>query len=111
MPEISITDDLGKPVEAVKIDLSQPSSLVNYARSQLLHLVVAPDFVALQGNALSEAAPQPIQIQAKLGNNFQLGTATPAITLTPKVEAVLRADASHAGLQVTGSLGLGVGGS
>src|ERR1700686_2261222 len=102
MPEISITDDLGKPVEAVKIDLSQPSSLVNYARAQLLHLVVAPDFVALQGKALSEAAPKPIQFQAKLGNDFQLGTAAPAIFLTPRVEAVLHADASHAGLQVTG---------
>jgi hypothetical protein len=111
MPEISITDDLDKPVEAVKIDLSQPSSLVNYARSQLLHLVVAPDFVALQGKALSEAAPQPIQFQAKLGDSFQLGSTTPAITLSPKVEAVLHADASHAGLQVTGSLGLGVGGA
>jgi hypothetical protein len=111
MPEISITDDLGKPVEAVKIDLSQPSSLVNYARSQLLHLMVAPDFVALQGKALSEAAPQPIQFQATLGNEFQLGKAQPEITLTPKVQAVLRADAAHAGLAVTGSLGFGISGS
>ena len=111
MPDISITDDLGKPVETVKIDLSQPSSLVNYARSQLLHLMVAPDFVALQGKALSEAAPQPIQFQATLGNEFQLGKATPEITLTPKVQAVLRADAAHAGLEVTGSLGFGVSGA
>jgi hypothetical protein len=111
MPEISITDDLGKPVEAVKIDLSQPSSLVTYARSQLLHLVVAPDFVALQDKALSEAAPKPIQFQAKLGNSFQLGATTPAIALTPNVEAVLHADASHAGLRVTGTLGLGVSGA
>ena len=111
MPDISITDDLGKPLEAVKIDLSQPSSLVSYARSQLLHLVVAPDFVALQGKTLSEAAPQPIQFQATLGNGFQLGITTPDITLTPKVQAVLRADAAHAGLEVTGSLGFGVSGA
>jgi hypothetical protein len=111
MPDISITDDLGKPVEAVKIDLSQPSSLVNYARSQLLHLMVAPDFVGLQNTALSQAAPKPIEFQATLGNEFQLGMAQPEITLTPKVQAVLRADAAHAGLEVTGSLGLGVGGS
>jgi hypothetical protein len=108
MPEISITDDLGKPVEAVKIDVSQASSLVNYARSQVLHLLVAPDFVALQGKALSEAAPQPIQFQATLGNEFQLGKAQPEITLIPKVQAVLRADAAHAGLAVTGSLGAAV---
>ena len=111
MPDISITDDLGKPVETVKIDLSQPSSLVNYARSQVLHLIVAPDFVALEGKALAEAAPQPIQFQATLGNGFQLGTSAPQITLTPKVQAVLRADAAHAGLEVTGSFGVGAGGS
>src|ERR1035437_5548326 len=111
MPDISITDDLGKPLEAVKIDLSQPSSLGSYARSQLVPLVVAPDFVALQGKTLSEAAPQPIQFQATLGNGFQLGITTPDITLTPKVQAVLRADAAHAGLEVTGSLGFGVSGA
>ena len=111
MPEISFTDDLGKPVEAVQIDLSQPSSLVNYARSQVLHLLVAPDFVALRDRALAEAAPQPIQFQATLGNSFQLGAASPAITLTPKVHAVLRADAASAGLEVTGSLAPGISGA
>src|ERR1035441_369250 len=111
MPEISITDDLGKPVEAVKIDPTQPSSLVNYARSQALHLIVVPDFVVLEGKGLAEAAPKPIQFQATLGNGFQLGTSEPVITLTPKVQAVLRADASHAGLEVTGSFCVGAAGS
>src|ERR1035441_10089709 len=110
MPEISITDDLGKPVEAVKIDPTQPSSLVNYARSQALHLIVVPDFVVLEGKGLAEAAPKPIQFQATLGNGFQLGTSEPVITLTPKVQAVLRADASHAGLEVTGSFCAGAPG-
>jgi hypothetical protein len=111
MPEISITDDLGKPVETVKIDPSQPSSLVNYARAQALHLLVAPDFVTLEGKPLAEAAPKPIQFQATLGNGFQLGTTAPKITLTPKVKAVLRADASHAGLEMTGSFDAGAAGS
>jgi hypothetical protein len=111
MPDISITDELGKPVETVKIDPSQPSSLVNYARSQALHLTVVPDFVALAGTGLAEAAPKPIQFQATLGNGFQLGTSAPGITLTPKVQAVLRADASHAGLELTGIFGAGAAGS
>ena len=111
MPEISITDALGKPVETVKIDPTQPSSLVNYARSQALHLIVVPDFVALEGKGLAEAAPKPIQFRATLGNGFQLGTTAPAITLTPRVQAVLRADASHAGLEVTGSLGVDAAGT
>lgn len=111
MPDISFTDNLGQPVQSVKIDPSQPSSLVNYARSQLLHLMVAPDFVAAQDKALSQAAPQPAEFRARLGNDFHLSAATLGITLSAKVQAVLRADASHAGLQVGGSLGLGVSGS
>jgi hypothetical protein len=111
MPDISFTDNLGAPVESVQLDSSQPSSLVTYARAQVLHLMVAPDFVALQDKALPVAAPQPIEFQARLGNGFQLGTSAPAITLTPKAQAVLRADASHAGLEVTGSLDTGVSGA
>ena len=106
-----MTDDLGKPVETVKIDPSQPSSLVNYARSQALHFIVVPDFVALEGKALPDAAPKPIQFQATLGNGFDLGTLAPKITFSPKVQAVLRADAAHAGLEVTGSFGVGAAGS
>ena len=109
MPDISITDDLGAPVESVKIDLTQPSSLVNYARAQLLHLIVVPDFLALQDKALSVAAPKPIQFQARLGNDFALGIAEPQITLSPKIQAVLRADSTHAGLEATGSLAVSAG--
>ena len=58
MPEISITDDLGKPVEPVKIDPTQPSSLVNYARSQALHLIVVPAFVVLEGKGLQRSSRQ-----------------------------------------------------
>jgi hypothetical protein len=111
MPDISFTDELGKPVAAVQIDPSQPSSLVAYARSQVLHLLVAPDFLVLQDQPLPQAAPQPIQFRATLGNSFQLGVSTPAITLTPDVHAVLRADAAHAGLEVTGSLAPAVKGA
>ncbi len=109
MPDISITDDLGTPVESVKIDLSQPSSLVNYARAQLLHLIVVPDFLALQDQALAVAAAKPIQFQARLGNDFALGIAEPQITLSPKVQAVLSADSTHAGLEATGSFAVSAG--
>jgi hypothetical protein len=111
MPDISITDELGTPVESVKIDVTQPSSLVNYARAQLLHLIVVPDFLALQDQALAVAAPKPIQFQARLGNDFALGTTQPQITLSPKVQAVLSADSTHAGLEATGSLAVSGGGT
>ncbi len=111
MPDISITDELGTPVESVKIDVTQPSSLVNYAHAQLLHLIVVPDFLALQDQALAVAAPKPIQFQARLGNDFALGTTQPQITLSPKVKAVLSADSTHAGLEATGSLAVSGGGT
>jgi hypothetical protein len=111
MPDISITDELGTPVESVKIDLSQPSSLVSYARAELLHLIVVPDFLALQDKALAVvAAPTPIQFQVRLGNDFTLGSTEPAIMLSPKVQAVLHADSTHAGLEATGSLAVSTGG-
>jgi hypothetical protein len=45
MAGIQITDYLGKSAPDVKIDLSQPSSLLKYAKTELLHLAVAPDFI------------------------------------------------------------------
>src|ERR1039458_3191770 len=106
MPSITVTDPLGQSA-AGKVDLSQPSSLLNYARAELLHLIVAPGFVALEQTPLSHAAPHPIQFQAKLGNAFPIGHTRPAITLTPDLEAVLHASATSAGLQMQGSLHAG----
>jgi len=66
MPDIQLTDDLGKSAPDVKIDLSQPSSLVKYAKTGLLHLVVAPDFIARAPQSLTTAAPNPISFQLKV---------------------------------------------
>ncbi len=132
MPDISITDNLGSPV-GVKLDLTQPSSLVDYAKAQVLHLLVAPDFVARQDQPLTQAAAQPVRFQARLGNAFPLGLTQPEVTLTPKVDAVLRANTSAGanvfegdafpltaavppatglvGLAMTGALDAGVSGS
>jgi len=60
MADIQLTDDLGKSVPDVKIDLSQPSSLLKYAKTELLHLAVAPDFIARATQPLTTAAPNPI---------------------------------------------------
>ncbi len=56
MPDIQITDQLDKPVETVKIDLTHPSSLVKYLKAELLHLAVVPDFLAKKDDTLSQAA-------------------------------------------------------
>ncbi|MCU1232140.1 MAG: hypothetical protein JWP63_107, partial [Candidatus Solibacter sp.] len=93
MPEISITDNLGTPVD-LKLDPTVPSSLMNFAKGQVLHLLVAPDFLAMQGKPLPQAAPKPVRFQAKIANAFPLGIKEADVTLTPKVDAVLRANAT-----------------
>jgi len=133
MPDIQLTDDLGKSAPSVKIDLSQPSSLVKYAKTELLHLVVAPDFIARAPQSLTTAAPNPISFQLKVQHEFQLGGDQPEIALTPTFQATLRANTTegsnlfeddpfelpatvpgqtgYVSLALKGSLGLGVSGS
>jgi hypothetical protein len=44
MADIQITDAMDKPT-GIAIDLKQPSSLLKYLKSELLHLAVVPDFL------------------------------------------------------------------
>jgi len=90
MADIQLTDDLGKSAPDVKIDLSQPSSLLKYAKTELLHLAVAPDFIARAPQPLTTAAPNPISFQLKLSHTFQLGNTKPEIGFTPSFGATLR---------------------
>jgi hypothetical protein len=79
MADIALTDELGKSVPDVKFDLSHPSSLLKYAKSQLLHLIVVPDFIRLASQPLKVAAPNPFSFQLKLQHQFQLGDAEPEV--------------------------------
>jgi hypothetical protein len=94
MPDIQVTDQLDKPVQTIKIDLSHPSSLVKYLKTELLHLAVLPDFLERKDSILSQAATKPIQFQAKAQHEFQLGDATPEIDVTPNAQAAIRVNAS-----------------
>ena len=94
MADIEITDDLGKLVPEVKIDLAHPSSLFKYAKSELLHLAVAPDFMRIAPQPLAIAAPDPLSFELNVGHDFQLGNIKPEITLGPSFEATLRANAT-----------------
>lgn len=133
MPDIQLSDDLGKSAPNVKIDLSQPSSLIKYAKSELLHLAVAPDFIARAPQLLTTAAPNPISFQLKVQHEFQLGGAQPELAITPSFQATIRANTTkgsnlfendpfkvastvpdqtgYVSLALQGSLGLGVSGS
>ncbi len=94
MPDIQITDQLDKPVETIKIDLTHPSSLVKYLKTELLHLAVVPDFLAKKDSTISQAATNPIQFQAKAQHKFQLGNTKPEIDVTPDGQSAIRVNAS-----------------
>ena len=94
MADIQITDQLDQPVETVKVDLAHPSSLVKYLQTELLHLAVVPDFLARKDEVLSQAATKPIRFEAKAQHGFQLGDATPEITITPGAGAIIRVNAT-----------------
>jgi hypothetical protein len=94
MPDIQVTDQLDKPVETIKIDLSHPSSLVKYLKTELLHLAVVPDLLARKDDTLSKAAPKPLLFQAKAQQKFQLGNTKPEIDITPAGQATIRVNAS-----------------
>ena len=130
MADLQITDELGKPLSSVNIDLSHPSSLVSYLKSELLHLAVFPDFLRCRDELLSKAAAKPVTLQAKFGHQFQLGGSNPEIDITPSAQAGIRVNANpgsnlfeddsfrvpttvpgqtgYVGLEFTGGLNLGV---
>src|SRR5947209_3579809 len=118
MPEFSLTDDVGKPVAGVTVDWTSASALFKYLKSEVLHLIVVPDFLARKDLPLAQAARDPIEFQLKAANKFQLGNVKPEIDVKPGVQIKLRANTmagpantGYAGLALTGSLGLGVSGS
>ena len=78
----------------MKIDLAHRSSLFKYAKSELLHLAVAPDFVRIASQPLAIAAPDPLSFELNVGHDFQLGNIKPEITLGQSLQATLRANAS-----------------
>jgi hypothetical protein len=96
MADIQLTDDLGNSAPDVKIDLSHPSSLLKYAKAELLYLAVVPDFTKRAPQPLTTAAPNPISFQLKLQHDFQLGGDTgPLIDLAPSFQATIRANATE----------------
>lgn len=94
MPDIQITDQLDKPIEAIKIDLSHPSSLIKYLKTELLHLAIVPDFLARKDLVLSQAATKPIQFQASAAKEFQLGLAAPEIQIAPGAQVTISINAT-----------------
>ena len=133
MAILPLTDDLGKSAPDVRIDLSHPSSLIEYAKGKVAHFIVVPDFIGRAAQLLHLAAPNPISFDLKLNQKIPVADAAPEIDLVPGVEASIRANttaganllkddpfhapaaippqAGYVGLTLQGSLDLSVSGS
>lgn len=133
MPGFSLTDTLGNPVDISKVNLTSASSLFSYLKTELLHLAVAPDFIARKDQPLTQAAPKPVSFQLSVGHDFELGGTASEVDITPGAQAKLTLNATpgsdlfeddsfhlpatvpaatgYVGLSFTGSLDLGFSGT
>jgi hypothetical protein len=93
MPDIQITDNLDAPV-GIRVDLTHPSSLLEYLKAQALHLAVVPEFLERKDQLLSAAAPKPLLFKAAAQHAFQLAIGTAAISITPELQAAIRVNAN-----------------
>ena len=94
MPDIRVTDKLDKPIPSIQIDLSHPSSLLKYLKTELLHLTVADDFLQRKDETISQAATKPIEFSGTIQHKFQLGNTQPEIEVTPQAKIAIRVNAS-----------------
>jgi hypothetical protein len=132
MPTFVLTDNLNNPI-SLPVKLSDLSGLFKYLRSEALHLMVFPDFLAHKDDLITVAAPKPITAQLKVGNQFQLGGTSPEISVSPTAEidlivntnagsnlfdgdpfavnAVVPVNSAYSGLTIDGSLDAAVSGT
>src|SRR5437763_333713 len=94
MADIQITDQLDKPVDTIKIDLSHPSSLLKYLKTEALHASVLPDFLQRKDLILTQAATKPIEFEAAAKHKFQLGNTKPEISVQPGAKLSIRVNAT-----------------
>jgi hypothetical protein len=90
MADFKITDSLGNPVDISQVTWTSASSLYNYAKTELLHLIVAPDYIRLKDQLLTAAAPKPVTFKLMLGHDFEVGGTSPEVDITPKGEVELK---------------------
>src|SRR5690242_2593952 len=91
MPDIQVTDNLGNPVGGIKVDLTHPSSLVKYLKTEVLHLVVVPDFLAMKDTPIGQvAAAKALRFEAGAQHKFQLGNTKPEVDVTPGAKASIQ---------------------
>jgi len=93
MAEISITDNLGNPLESVPIKFDSASSIFNYLKTELMHLTVLPEFVQVTKQTLTQV-PQPTEFRLGVGHDFQLGKTEPEISIGPNAAIIVGINAT-----------------
>ncbi|HWE53350.1 MAG TPA: hypothetical protein VG273_26390 [Bryobacteraceae bacterium] len=94
MPDFTISDSLGNPVDISQVKWTSASSLYNYAKSESLHLIVAPDYIKVKDQLLTAAAPTPLKFSLTSGRDFTIGTAAPEVDITPAAKIELKINAT-----------------
>jgi hypothetical protein len=132
MSTFSLTDNFNNPV-AVPVNWTALSALSKYLKSEMLHLMVYPDFIQHKDELISQIAPQPLKAQLTAGYKFVLGVTNPEIDITPEAQiavgvnakagsdlfdddpftiaATIPANVAYVGLRIDGSLDLDVSGT
>src|SRR5580698_5394444 len=94
MADFTITDSLNNPVDISQVTWTSASSLFNYAKSDLLHLIVVPDYIKIKDQLLTAAAPKPVNFKLTLGYDFEVGASSPEVNITPQGEVELEINAT-----------------
>jgi hypothetical protein len=94
MADFTLTDSLGNPVDISQVTWTSGSSLYNYAKTELLHLIVAPDYIRIKDQLLTAAAPKPAKFELTLGHDFAIGGSSPEVNITPQGEVGLMINAT-----------------
>jgi hypothetical protein len=94
MPDIEVTDQLDKPIPSIQVDLTHPSSLLKYLKTQLLHLTVLDDFLQRKDKLISQAATTAVEFSGTIQHEVEIGNTQPEIEVTPQAKVTIRVNAS-----------------
>lgn len=90
MGDFQISDNVGNSIDGVPEKVNSVGSLVQYVKTEPLHLLVVPDLIKVAKLPLSQAAQgKALQFQLNVQHDFQLDTGNPKIGLTPESKITL----------------------
>jgi hypothetical protein len=96
MSDLQITDNAGAAIDGVPQQIHSIGSLAQYLLTEPLHLAVVPDVIKVAKRSLNDfVTADPFQASLTAQHDFQFGTATPQVNLTPEVQIGLGINAKE----------------